>query len=72
MKKNEFKKPKIIYEVIGRNQDGDWETIKCSLRSLKEARKVAKKQIKEFTTIDINLIIDDDLTETYDIDGKIR
>ena len=72
MKKIEFKKPKIIYEVVGKNSDGDWETIKCNIRTLEEARTIAKKQMKEFTTIDINLIIDDDLVETYDTDGKIR
>ena len=72
MKSIKFREPKIIYEVVGKNSDGDWETIKCNIRTLEEARIIAKKQIKKFTTIDINLIIDDDLVGTYDPDGNER
>jgi hypothetical protein len=61
------------YEVIGKDENDDWETIREPIITLKEAIKIAKKQnIKVYKTIDINLIIDDDLTETYDENGKIR
>ena len=72
MKKIEFKEPKIIYEVVGKNSDGDWETIKNNIKTLEEARAIAKNKIQEFITIDINLIIDDDLVGTYDPDGNER
>ena len=74
MKSIKFKEPKIIYEVVGKNSDGDWETIKSNIKTLYEARIIAKSKIRSdyYTTIDINLIIDDDLVETYDTDGKIR
>ena len=61
------------YEVIGKDNNGDWDTIKYPIKTLKEAIKIAKKQDKEkYQIIDINLIINDDLTETYDENGKIR
>lgn len=64
---------KRIYEVIGKDQNEDWFTIKSEIKTLKEAIKIAKKQSKEeYTIIDINLIINDDLTETYDENGKVR
>lgn len=74
MKSIKFREPKIIYEVVGKNSDGDWETIKSNIKTLDEARIIAKSKIRSdyYTTIDINLIIDDDLVETYDTDGKIR
>lgn len=65
---------KKYYEVIGKNLDTDgWETI-GETKTLKQAIKIAKKYEKQYGRewIDINLIIDNDLTETYDIDGKIR
>ena len=61
------------YEVIGKDTNEDWITIQSPIKTLKEAIKVAKHQDKKiYTTIDINLIIDDDLTETYDENGKVR
>lgn len=74
MRSIQFREPKIIYEVVGKNSDGDWETIKSNIKTLGEARIIAKSKIRSdyYTTIDINLIIDDDLVETYDTDGKIR
>lgn len=65
---------KKYYEVIGKNQETDgWETI-SETKTLKQAVKIAKKYEKQYGRewIDINLIIDDDLKETYDTDGKIR
>lgn len=62
-----------IYEVIGKNKDGDWETIKYGIKTKLEAIKMAKKQNeKDWETIDINLIVDDDLKETYDKNGNVR
>lgn len=72
MRSIKFNEPKIIYEVVGKNSDGDWETIKSNIKTLEEARKIAKNKIQEFITIDINLIIDDDLVGTYDPDGNER
>ena len=72
MKSIKFKGPKIMYEVVGKNSDGDWETVKTKIKTLEEARTIAKKQTKEFIMININLIIDDDLVETYDVNGKTR
>lgn len=74
MRSIKFVEPKIIYEVVGKNSDGDWETIKNNLKTLDEARIIAKDKIRsnDYTTIDINLIIDDDLTGTYDPDGNER
>jgi len=61
------------YEVIGKDNNGDWNTIKHPIKTLKEAIKIAKKQDKEkYQIIDINLIINDDLIETYNENGKIR
>ena len=60
------------YEVVGKDYNGDWVTIKSPLKSLKVALDIAKKQKNYYDVIDINLIIDDDLTETYDINGKVR
>lgn len=72
MKSIKFNEPKIIYEVVGKNSDGDWETIKNNLKTLDEAKTIAKSKIRSnnYTTIDINLIIDDDLIGTYDPDGN--
>lgn len=74
MRSIKFNEPKIMYEVVGKNSDGDWETIKNNLKTLDEARTIAKSKIrsKGYTTIDINLIIDDDLVGTYDPDGNER
>lgn len=61
------------YEVIGKNQNDDWETIKSNIKTKTEAVKIAKKQKNsDWKIIDINLIIDDDLKETYDKNGRIR
>lgn len=61
------------YEIVGKNQDGDWETIKDNIKTLKQAVKMCRSINKdEWATIDINLIIDDDLKETYNENGKIR
>ena len=74
MRSIKFREPKIIYEVVGKNSDGDWETIKNNLKTLSEAKKIAKSKIRSnnYTAIDINLIIDDDLIGTYDPDGNER
>lgn len=74
MRSIKFREPKIIYEVVGKNSDGDWETIKNNLKTLSEAKKIAKSKIRSnnYTAIDINLIIDDDLVGTYDPDGNER
>ena len=73
MKSIKFSKPKIIYEVVGKSSNGDWETIDYykTLNAAQERAKRVEKQNK-YPTIDINLIIDDDLVETYDIDGNPR
>lgn len=61
------------YEVIGKNMDDDWETIKSKIKTKKQAVLIAKTQdITKWQIIDINLIIDDDLKETYDKNGKVR
>lgn len=72
MKSIKFNEPKIIYEVVGKNADGDWETIKTNIKTLEEAKTIAKKQMKKFTMIDINLIIDNDLVGTYDPYGNVK
>lgn len=76
MKSIKFVEPKIIYEVVGKNADGDWETLKSPVKTLEEAVEYAHKILEEtdyiFNNIDINMIIDDDLTGTYDPDGNIR
>ena len=60
------------YEVVGKSDYG-WETIKRGIKTKTEAIKVAKRQNKkDWEIIDINLIIDDDLKETYDKYGKVR
>lgn len=60
------------YEVVGKSDYG-WETIKSGIKTKTEAIKVAKQQNKkDWEIIDINLIIDDDLKETYDKYGKVR
>jgi hypothetical protein len=62
-----------VYEIVGKNIDGDWETIKDNIKTLSQAIKKANKiNNQEWQCIDINLIIDDDLKETYDKNGKIR
>lgn len=64
---------KRYYEVIGKNFDDDWETIKLDIKTKTEAIKIARQQDKKnWKIIDINLIVDDDLKETYDQNGKIR
>jgi len=61
------------YEIVGKNKDGDWETIESELKTLRQAINKAKKiNVKDWIYIDINLIVNDDLTETYDINGKVR
>lgn len=66
-------KMKKYYEVIGKDENGDWWTIKSPVKTLKEAIKIAKQPSnKIYWIIDINLIIDDDLKETYDENGKVR
>lgn len=61
------------YEVIGKNMDDDWETIKSGIKTKSQAIAIAKKQdTSKWQTIDINLIIDNDLKETYDKNGKVR
>lgn len=73
MRTIKFNEPKMRYEVVGKNSDGDWETIENNMKTLEEAITTAKKQdTTKWTTIDINLIIDDDLVGTYDLDGNIR
>lgn len=63
----------IKYEVIGKNKDDDWETICDEIKTLRQALKIAKKQDKEYwKIIDINLIVNDDLKETYDLNGNIK
>ena len=64
---------KKYYEIVGKDQNEDWCTIADEIKTLKQAIAKAKKLDKEeWLEIDINLIIDDDLKETYDINGKIR
>ena len=35
MKSIKFKGPKIMYEVVGKNSDGDWETVKTKIKTKK-------------------------------------
>ena len=74
MKTIKFNEPKVIYEVVGKNSDGDWETIENKAKTLEAARERAKEEItkEKWISIDINLIIDNDLIETYDENGKVR
>lgn len=61
------------YEVIGKNLDGDWETIKWGIKTKSEAMRIARKEdSSKWEIIDINLIIDDDLKETYDKNGEVK
>lgn len=61
------------YEIVGKNLNDDWETIADEIATLKQAINKCKKINKEdWLIIDINLIVDNDLTETYDVNGKIR
>lgn len=63
-----------IYEIVGKDLTTDgWETLE-ETKTLKQAVKIAKKYEKQYGCewIDINLIIDNDLTETYDLNGKVR
>lgn len=62
------------YEIIGKNLITDgWETI-SETKTLQQAIKIAKQhEVKYgYEWIDINLIIDDDLKQTYDLNGKVR
>lgn len=60
------------FEVAGKSDYG-WETIKSGIKTKTEAIKIARQQDKKkWEIIDINLIVDDDLTETYDKNGKVR
>lgn len=60
------------YEVVGKSDYG-WETIKLDIKTKTEAIKIARQQDKKkWEIIDINLIVDDDLTETYNKYGKVR
>ena len=62
-----------VYEVVGKDYNDDWFTIKSGIKTKREAIRIAKKQDeKEYQTVDINLIIDDDLKETYGKNGKVR
>ena len=62
-----------FYEIAGKNLNEDWETIADSFKTLKQAINFCKKINKEeWSDIDINLIVDDDLKETYDTNGKVR
>lgn len=63
-----------IYEIIGKNLEVDgWETI-ATTKTLKQAIKIAKKNESKYgyQWIDINLIIDNDLIETFDLNGNVR
>lgn len=63
-----------IYEIVGKDLELEcWETLE-ETKTLKQAVKIAKKYEKQYgyEWIDINLIIDNDLKETYDLNGKVR
>lgn len=61
------------YEIVIKNLDGDWETFEDNIKTLKQAIMIAKKIPKRnYLALDINLIIDDDLKETFDRNGKMR
>jgi hypothetical protein len=60
------------YEIVGKDLNGDWETIFDNIKTLKQAMAKAKKiNNEEWEYIDINLIINDDLVETYDKNGNV-
>lgn len=60
------------YEIVGKDLNGDWETIFDNIKTLKQAMAKAKKiNSEEWEYIDINLIINDDLVETYDKNGNV-
>jgi hypothetical protein len=60
------------YEIAGKDLNGDWETIFDDIKTLKQAMAKAKKiNSEEWEYIDINLIINDDLVETYDKNGNV-
>ena len=65
---------KKYYEVVGKNLElEDWETL-GEANTLRQAIKIAKKYERQYGKewLDINLIIDNDLTETYDLNGNVR
>ena len=71
---------KKYYDIAGKNFDYEcWETL-GETNTLKQAIQFIKKNVdlKSYTDedgivwIDINLLIDDDLIETYDMNGKKR
>jgi hypothetical protein len=60
------------YEIAGKDLNGDWVTIFDNIKTLKQAMAKAKKiNSEEWEYIDINLIINDDLVETYDKNGNV-
>lgn len=68
------------YEVIGKDFTVDgWETLK-ETKTINQAISYIKKNVNvdKYTDdnnevwLDINLIVNDDLIETYDINGKVR
>ena len=64
---------KKYYEIVGKDYNEDWNTIAEEIKTLKQAvAKVKKLDKSEWLEIDINLIVNDDLTETYDENGKVR
>lgn len=61
------------YEVVGRDLNGDWYTIYSPIKTKRNAIRIAQEEDScLWEVIDINLIIDDDLKETYDKYGKVR
>lgn len=68
------------YEVVGKDFTVDgWETLK-ETKTINQAINYIKKNVNvdKYTDdnndvwLDINLIINDDLIETYDLNGKVR
>lgn len=68
------------YEISGKDFDLEgWDTI-AETKTLKQAISYIKKNVdvekykdeEGNVWIDINLIVNDDLKETYDINGKTR
>lgn len=68
------------YEVVGKDFTVDgWETLK-ETKTIDQAISYIKKNVNvdKYTDdnnevwLDINLIVNDDLIETYDINGKVR
>lgn len=68
------------YEVVGKDFTVDgWETLK-ETKTINQAISYIKKNVNvdKYTDdnnevwLDINLIVNDDLIETYDINGKVR